>query len=309
MRIITDPRMLRVSVSNSFLVPILTLAVLTLFIPFLITEHSIYTTQYIYGLMIVPIFGMWFVDFVSVSHNHTKLFDWLMTIVILSLCPIPIIIGLIALLIIFLFPRTVYFTVWLVASVTVFMLGAIPVYLGEMPKKGSAFVLIANHGSFLDYFFVPLMMGYKNPWKVVYGKNLEKYPILSYFLKKYGIGVDRSSAESRQKAKEDIKQALIDGFSLMIFPEGTRMRSHQKSEVLLEFHNGAFTAAVGSKKRIIPVTLSLPILYSRPDHPLPLSPRRITMTFGKPLSSEGVSAQTLKEQSYQVIWDQLLISK
>ena len=48
---LTDPRSLRVSISNSFLVPILVLAFFAMFVPFLIREHSIYTTQYIYGIM------------------------------------------------------------------------------------------------------------------------------------------------------------------------------------------------------------------------------------------------------------------
>ena len=286
-----------------------TLAVLTLLIPFIIKEHTIYTTQYIYGAIISPVLVMWFIDFLSENHNHTKFFDWLMTGLVISICPVSIIVGLIALLVIYFFPKTAYFSAWITSCITVFLLGVTPIYSGKINKSAGSFIAVINHGSFLDYFFIPLIMGYKIPWKVLYGKNLEKYPILRSFLKQYGIGVDRSSPESRLQANKDIKKALADGFSIAIFPEGTRMRGHQISNILLEFHNGAFNASVDSKRPIAPVLLFLTLPYSKAEKPFPLSPRRIYISFQELIYPEKFDSHSLKNETHKLMKNKLLFMR
>jgi 1-acyl-sn-glycerol-3-phosphate acyltransferase len=122
-------------------------------------------------------------------------------------------------------------------------------------------------------------MGYKRKWTVVYGNNLHKYPIFRFFLKRVGIPVDRKSQSSKTEVVELMKNALRNGFSLAIFPEGTRMRSFQVDEILLPFKNGAFSVALDLDIPIVPVVFLKPILYSKPDKPFPFSPRIINIKY------------------------------
>lgn len=306
MYLFQDPRALRESLAKSFLLPILVLFVLAVFIPFLWHEHSIYTTQYVFPAMILPSV---LVRGINIIIDHPKkVLDWILTGILLVVAlPVLLPIAIISLMIVLVlqkFPRIVYFTAWLTAVLVIFLLGAWPKTKGSLPKEGT-FVVAINHGTFLDYFFVALLMGFKKQWAVVYGNNLEKYPVLGDFLKRYGIGVDRNDLASRVTASDTMKEALAHGKRIVIFPEGTRKRSHQKT-TLLEFLNGAFTVAVDGEVPVVPIVISGAHEFSCPDKPLPFSPCSIYVSFLEPIPSVGHSRKELKEITYQAMKRELI---
>ncbi len=285
------PKILRIPEPVS-LIPVFILAFLTLLIPYLIFHHTIYTTQYIFLVIILPV-----VIFRLINEDHDSAVDWIMTgLIFLISAPVLICIGFIALVTMFFVSRkTGYFVMWAVSIISLFMFGVKIRYEGERPKD-SPIIVVMNHSSFLDYFLLPAVMGYKKPWTMVYGVNLHKYPILRFFLKKYGLGVDRKDMNSKIGTSKAMKEVLLEGLSLAVFPEGTRMRSHQFTDTLLPFKNGSFVSAVDTQTPIIPVILSFPILYSRPDCPLPLSPREITISYLPSFDGEGKTLNHLKNE-------------
>ncbi len=176
---------------------------------------------------------------------------------------------------------------------------------GTFPS-GGPYIFSFNHSSYIDYFLFVIAMGCKRKWYIVYGKNLHKYPIFKFFLKKIGIGVDRNNPTSKVEASEKIRIALEKGYSIGIAPEGTRMRSYQMDEILLPFKNGAFSNAVESGVSIIPVVFIKPILFSSPDKPLPFSPRVITIKYGNPITVIGKNRSELRDETHAIMKKMLL---
>ena len=112
---------------------------------------------------------------------------------------------------------------------------------GETFEKPA--IIIANHTSFLD----SLVMGMVYP-NIVYLVNdwVYKSPIFGKAIQSAGFyrvseGVDNSI--------EHLQQRVEMGFSLMIFPEGTRSYSNQ----VQRFHKGAFYLAETLQLDVVPV--------------------------------------------------------
>jgi 1-acyl-sn-glycerol-3-phosphate acyltransferase len=189
---------------------------------------------------------------------------------------------------------------FLFAKISLPLFGVFVKINGSLPKEGP-YIVVMNHSSFIDYLLVLVVMGYENKWTIVYGKNLHKYPIFKYFLRKIGIPVNRNSKTSRSEASETMRKALSDGFSLAIFPEGTRMRSYQFDQILLPFKNGAFNIASELKLPIVPSVLLRPILYSKPDKPFPFSPRVITINYCEPILEEN--RILLRNKTHEIMKD------
>lgn len=244
---------------------------------------------------------------IATENHHAKIIDYILTPIILVLSLGTLIpIGIIAIIIGFIFPRSLSFIAWLVSTIVLFVIGVRMQYFGKMPNiKRKNYVFIANHSSGLDYFLICHMMGPSRKWKIVYGTNLEKYPIFGYFIKKMGIGVNRDSAISRGRVKIKIREALNDGYSIAIFPEGTRMRSHEMHQILLPFLDGAFTTAVETNVQIIPMVFDWPILYSAPDKPWLLSPHTIKATVLPHLVTHNHDPEKVMEHAHEVMLREL----
>ncbi len=106
-------------------------------------------------------------------------------------------------------------------------------------------IIIANHSSFVDI----LSMGMLSP-KIIFLVNDWVYnsPIFGATVRKAGFypvsdGIEGGVEHLRQKVKE--------GYSLMIFPEGTRSESNQ----IKRFHKGAFYLAEEFNLDILPVLI------------------------------------------------------
>ena len=230
-----------------------------------------------------------------------------MTVVIVLVSwPILFFLGLLTFMLIIIFPKQIRLLLYIFCRVSLFMHGIIIKEEGFFPQ-GGPFIFAMNHGSFIDYFITVVVMGYKKKWIVVYGKNLHKYPIFKTFLKRIGIGVDRKNKESKLEVSDLMREAIIAGFSIAIFPEGTRMRSYQIDEVLLNFKNGCFSVAIEFNTPIVPVVLLKPILYSAPDKILPFSPLRcITIKYCEPIVGEE-NCKILRDKVHSTMKD--IISK
>ena len=106
-------------------------------------------------------------------------------------------------------------------------------------------IIIANHSSFIDI----LAMGMLSP-KIIFLVSDWVYnsPIFGGTVRKAGF---YPVSEGIEGGVEHLRQKVNEGYSLMIFPEGTRSESNQ----IKRFHKGAFYLAEEFKLDIIPVVI------------------------------------------------------
>jgi 1-acyl-sn-glycerol-3-phosphate acyltransferase len=121
---------------------------------------------------------------------------------------------------------------------------------GRWPPGRGAYVVVANHQSFLDIF---VLCNIPHEMKWVAKKELFKIPMFGWGLRLAGdICLDRGDAASALKVMEQARRYLKNGMSVMIFPEGTR----SEDGTLLPFKPGAFKLAVETGVPVLPIAVS-----------------------------------------------------
>ena len=122
---------------------------------------------------------------------------------------------------------------------------------GEMPQ---GVLYIPNHRSFFDVVILhPLLPGFP---EFMAKKELEHIPFLSRWMRL--IHCQFLDREDPRQGLETIKDAIENikkGYSVVIFPEGTRNKNEQETE-LLPFHEGSFKVATRTGCPVIPVALT-----------------------------------------------------
>ena len=121
----------------------------------------------------------------------------------------------------------------------------------NIPQSG-AFMVYSNHQSYADIlamihlFKDRCQMGYvaKDEWRKV--KTLAN--AIEYTRSVFLV---RGDSREAIKSIREVAELLKNGFSLVIFPEGTRSKGHE----MREFKHGAFKFAEKGKVPILPVTL------------------------------------------------------
>ena len=112
------------------------------------------------------------------------------------------------------------------------------------------YIFTGNHRSMLDALIV---CGYIPNAKKFIGKaELVKIPFVGYILKKIYIPVNRSNIESRIWSKQQLISKMKEGFSMVLFPEGT---CNTSEEPLMEFKDGAFETSYYTQTAIVPFVI------------------------------------------------------
>ena len=164
-------------------------------------------------------------------------------------------------------------------------------------------IIAANHSSHIDVLngalASPLMV------RALVKLELKKIPVLGYMFQTSSVFVDRSSAESRRRSVERLQRTLTAGFSLFLFPEGTRNRS---SKALTPFHDGAFRIAILSQRPIVPLVV-FGATKVMPMKGISLRPGRIRCRYLPAIPTKGMKdsdLHALKEQVYGLMEAELL---
>jgi len=125
--------------------------------------------------------------------------------------------------------------------------GCRPRVLGCPPSDGPV-VFASSHSSYLDS--VVLMASMPADFRFVAHREALAWPVIGVALRKAGhIIVDRRSAASRRACYRQMRQTLLAGRSVLVFPEGT-IRAHDEPGRL---HAGAFRAAATTGCPLVPV--------------------------------------------------------
>lgn len=120
----------------------------------------------------------------------------------------------------------------------------------ENIPKNEAVVFVSNHQGNFD---IPILLGYLNKHKAfIAKKEITKMPIISTWMKYMNcVFMDREDIrQSLQSINQGIEY-IKEGYSMVIFPEGTRSIDGQ----LGEFKPGSLRLASKSGAPIVPITI------------------------------------------------------
>ena len=119
-------------------------------------------------------------------------------------------------------------------------------YLSDEPV-----VLCPNHSSALDPILLACALRSDVPLRIMAKKQVMEVPVLGWFLGKMGaFGVDRGNSDIG--AIKTAIRCLRDGWKLMIFPEGTRVKNGEE----VAAKGGAAMIAIRSGVKMQPVYIT-----------------------------------------------------
>jgi 1-acyl-sn-glycerol-3-phosphate acyltransferase len=168
----------------------------------------------------------------------------------------------------------------------------------EKIVPGESYIITPNHQSFAD--ILALFVSLPVPFRWVIKKELLKIPLFGRALGATGaICLDRSDRERSVKSLREGVHKLGGGWSVLIYPEGTRT----PDGLLHAFKKGAFMMAVQTGFPILPVTCN-GAFNIMPKNTLLFRPGHVTLTLGDPILTKGLtesSVSELMERTWQAI--------
>jgi 1-acyl-sn-glycerol-3-phosphate acyltransferase len=156
-------------------------------------------------------------------------------------------------------------------------------------EKEQSYVIISNHLSHYDIFVLYGWLGIDFKW--VMKKELRNLPALGAACEKIGhIYIDRSDRQTAIASLAAAKKKIVNGTSILFFPEGTRSSSGE----MRQFKKGAFVMALDLGIPILPVT----VLHTDkilPSRTMDLFPGRAGMVVHEPIEVSGYGMERLEE--------------
>jgi 1-acyl-sn-glycerol-3-phosphate acyltransferase len=111
-------------------------------------------------------------------------------------------------------------------------------------------VFVSNHQAIFDVFL--LVSNIDKQFGFVAKKEIRSYPFIGFWINAmHSVFMDRTSLRDGMKSINEGVERIREGYSLVIFPEGTRSL---KSD-MAPFHKGSMKLALKSGAPIVPVTL------------------------------------------------------
>jgi 1-acyl-sn-glycerol-3-phosphate acyltransferase len=121
--------------------------------------------------------------------------------------------------------------------------------------------------------------------RIVYKAELRKLPVLVRAFDLAGfVPLQRGKPEQSLPAIDGAAQALREGNSFLIFPEGTRSRSGE----LLPFKKGGFILALKGQSPVVPIAITGSRHAMRKGSPL-IYPVTVRVRIGEPVETNGMT--------------------
>ena len=150
----------------------------------------------------------------------------------------------------------------------------------HVPRSGPV-ILAANHRSFLDSIFIPLLV----PRRVTFVAKAEYFDDkrVAWFFRGVGqIPIRREGGSASERALQSATEVLDAGGVFGIYPEGTRTRDGK----LHRGHTGVARLALRTGAPIIPVGIIGSDEVQPIDSRLPKLFKTVTIRFGEPIDLE-----------------------
>lgn len=164
-------------------------------------------------------------------------------------------------------------------------------------KKGETYVVVCNHNSFMDVpVTTPFLPGAN---KTIAKKSMAKIPLFGWIYSRGAVLVDRDSDESRRQSFEIMKQTLVEGLHMVIYPEGTRNRT---PDPLKKFYDGAFKLATATNTNIIPTLLFNTNKVLPTNKVFYLWPKTLEMHFLPVVETANVPVKEIKDKVFNIMW-------
>lgn len=148
------------------------------------------------------------------------------------------------------------------------------------PKQ--SYVIVGNHRSALD--FIVHAHAFPGVFRFLAKQELQKIPVFGWVVKKMCLTVDRSSAMSRARSVVALKENLANGWSIFIYPEGSRNKS---DDLLGPFYDGAFRIAIQTKA---PLAVETIVNMSKIASGYGLRPGTVRIVWDEPIPTDGMAA-------------------
>ncbi len=193
--------------------------------------------------------------------------------------------------------------VWSILTCYVFLL---PVKVNGREKlhKHTSYIFVPNHQGAFDIFLIYGFLGRNFKWMMK--KSLRKIPFVGKACESAGhIFVDRSGPRKVLETIRKAKLSLVDGISLVVFPEGSRSFTGHMGK----FKKGAFQLADELQLSVVPITI---------DGSFDIMPRtckwihryQMIMTIHDPIPPKGSGnddVMALRDEAYNLVMSALPI--
>jgi len=169
-----------------------------------------------------------------------------------------------------------------------------------LPRDGPV-ILAANHRSFMDSLFLPLVI----PRRVTFVAKAEYFDSVktAWFFRAVGqIPIRREGGSASEGALAAATDVLQAGQVFGIYPEGTRTRDGH----LHRGHTGVARLALRTSAPIVPVGMIGTDEVQATDAKLPRLFRRITIRFGEPIRPEHYNGREDDSLVLRAITDEVM---
>ena len=173
----------------------------------------------------------------------------------------------------------------------------------NVPKKGGV-IIAANHLSFLDSFFIPLVIRWRKMTYLAKADYFKSWKT-SWFFKSVGqISCEREGGEKSQQSLQIALEVLEEGKVLGIYPEGTRspdgkLHRGRTGVARLALAAGAPVVPCGTTgiDEVMPKSAKFPRITGRVP---------VTIRFGKPLDFSRYQGQERDRYVLRSITDEIM---
>jgi 1-acyl-sn-glycerol-3-phosphate acyltransferase len=170
----------------------------------------------------------------------------------------------------------------------------------RVPRRGPV-ILAANHRSFMDSLFLPLVI----PRRVTFVAKAEYFdsPRTAWFFRSAGqIPIRREGGSASEGALASATEVLEAGQVFGIYPEGTRTRDGY----LHKGHTGVARLALRTGAPIVPVGLIGTDEVQATDAKMPRLFRPISIRFGEPIQPSRYASRDDDRLALRAITDEVM---
>ncbi|WP_303850449.1 1-acyl-sn-glycerol-3-phosphate acyltransferase [Seleniivibrio woodruffii] len=153
----------------------------------------------------------------------------------------------------------------------------------EKIEPDKNYVFMGNHQSYVDIFSMISIID--KDFLFMAKRELFSIPFFGYAIKHMGlIPIDRGESRESLKSLFDAAKKIQEGYSVLLFPEGTR----SEDGVMLPFKRGAFTLAVRTGQQIIPFVIDGSGKVMKKGAFIINPFRKVRICFLDPVSPDGI---------------------